>query len=239
MSTAMVGTRHGSRHGWCGPVRGLVALMVGALALGGVLLVGGHDAGAAAKKTTAKVSDATMAWGVSQYVLGANPAATSLAEVQLAESPTTFTEGTGWEFSDGAGTYDTKTGAMTIAFPGALEFGNTNAGNYGFKFASPTLALDATGTGTLTVDFSARPTGGGPFGAATKVVVVDVTGATPTTTKKHVEVEVTPTAFADPLFVATADLSAFFKPTGSSSDSFKPPAPITVEFDYKVKKPKS
>ena len=221
----------------------LVAVVVAALAAALTLAgsaTGLTTAGAAtAKKSTAKVSNAEMTWTVSGYVMGANPAAMSLAEVRVATAPATFDGTTGWTFEKGKGTYDTKSGATTLAFKGGLEFGNTAAGNYGFKFDNPVLALDATGTGTLTVDFSSRPVGGGPYGAVSEVVVVDITGATPITKKTNVTITAAPTAFAEAYLAATADLSAFFKATGSSNDGIKAPAPITVEFSYKVAKPKS
>lgn len=227
-------------------VRAVAALVAGMLALGGALLVGGNAAEAAAtKSSTTKVQDATLAWTVSQYVMGANPAAPSLAEVRQAEAPATFVAATGWQFTDGTGTYDTKTGAMTLSFTGALEFGNVNAGNYAFKYANPTLTLDAAGAGTLSADVSLRPVGASVFDAPARIVVVDITGASPTTTKakkktyRHVEVTADPTAFSDQVVTAAADLGAFFKATGSQSDGFKPPDPLTAAFDYKLKQAKS
>jgi hypothetical protein len=213
--------------------------VVAVLALGGLTQVGG-DAGAASKKSaTTKVSDATMAWSVSAYVLTPNVATLSVAEVQSAEAPATFTAGTGWAFSDGTGTYDPRTGATTLDFTGAIEFGNTSRGNYGFKLANPSLVLDKTGTGTLSADVSVRPAGGAPYGTATKTVVLDVTGASPEATKKHVDIAVTPTAFAAPFIAAVGELASHFQASGSSNDPNKPPAPITVGFDYKAKKAKS
>ncbi|HEX5588231.1 MAG TPA: HtaA domain-containing protein [Acidimicrobiia bacterium] len=228
------------------PGRAVAVLVAGVLALGSVLFVGGSAAEAAAtKSSTTKVEDATLAWTVSQYVMGANPAVPSLSEVRRAEAPATFVAATGWQFTDGTGTYDTKTGAMTLSFPGALEFGNVNTGNYAFKYANPTLTLDATGAGTLSADVSLRPVGASAFDAPARIVVVDVTGASPTTTKakkkteKHVEVTVDPTAFSDQMVTAAAELGAFFKATGSQNDGLKPPDPLTAAFDYKVKKAKS
>ena len=124
-------------------------------------------------------------------------------------------------------------------FKGGIEFGNTNAGNFGFKLTNPTVTLDATGNGTVSADVAVRPTGGGPYGTAARTDVVTITGATPTKTKKNVTVTLTPTAFADPFLAATADLVAFFKPTGSPSDANKPPEPITLSFAYKAKPAKS
>jgi Htaa len=213
----------------------LIAVLIAVVAVGGLALVVGQDAGAA-KKKEAKVSDGTMTWSVSNYVLTANPATLSVAEVHNAETPATFADGAGWTFTDGAGTYDAKTGAMTVAYPGALEFGNTSRGNYAFKFANPTFVLDATGSGTLTADVSVRPAGATAYNAASKIIVVNVTGATPTKSKNHVEVTAAPSAFSDPLFAATADLASHFRASGSSNDPNKPPAPIKVAFDYKVKK---
>jgi hypothetical protein len=224
--------------------RGVAASVTGVLALGGVLLGGGGVADAAASKTSTKVADASLTWTVSQYVMGANPAAGSLAETRTAEPPATFNATTGWQFADGTGTYDTKTGASTVSFTGALVFGNTNAGNYAFKYASPVMTLDATGAGTLTAEVSSRPAGAPAFGTATRITVVDITGATATTTKKnkttqHVEVTAAPTVFSEAVITAAGDLGAFFKATGSSNDGIKPPSPITLAFDYKVKKAKS
>ena len=225
--------------------RRAVAAVAAVAALTGTVLVGGQAgastpaASSKAKANIAKVSDGTLAWGVSKYVLGANPAVMSLAETQKAEPPATVVVGTGWKFTDGTGTYDTKTGATLVSFPGALEFGNTSFGNYGFKFAEPTVALDAAGNGTLSADVSVRPAGAAAFGAAAETVIANITGATPTKTKKNVTVTLTPTAFADPLLAAAGDLSPFFKPTGSSNDGNKPPEPITLSFAYKAKAKKS
>jgi hypothetical protein len=221
--------------------RAVATLVVAAVAVGGLSLVSGNEAGAAskAKKNEAKVSNATMAWAVSQYVLVPNFASLSVAEVHNSEPPATFAEGTGWTFTDGKGTYNTKSGAMTVAFPGSLEFGNTSRGNYSFKFASPTFALDATGTGTLTADVSVRPAGATAYNPSSKVVVVDVVGTEPTKTKNEVTVTAAPTAFSAPLIAAVGDLAAHFQTSGSSNDANKPPAPITVEFGYKVKSSKS
>jgi hypothetical protein len=216
------------------------AVVAAVLVLGGLSLVGVGDAGAASKKSSAaKVSDATMSWAVSAYVLTPNVATLSVAEVQNAEAPATFSAGTGWEFTDGTGTYDPKTGATTLEFTGALEFGNTSRGDYGFKIANPSLVLDKSGTGTLSADVSLRAAGGAPFGTATKTVVVDVTGASPEATKKHVDIAVTPTAFAAPFLAAVGELASHFQASGSSNDANKPPAPIAVAFDYKAKKAKS
>jgi hypothetical protein len=216
--------------------RRAAAVLVAAV-LAGALLVGGQGAGAAdtRKAATAKAADGTLTWGVSGYALGANPSAMSLSEVHVAEAPATFVAGTGWQFEDGAGTYDAKTGAMTISFPGALEFGNTSFGNYGFKFAQPTVTLDASGNGTLSADVSVRGANGAAFGAPSKIVIANLSDATPTKTKKHVTVTVTPTGFADPLIIAAGELSPFFKATGSTNDAIKAPAPATVAFAYKAK----
>lgn len=214
--------------------RALAVLMIAVVAVGGLALVG--PAGAASKKKDAKVSDATMTWAFSNYVLNANPATLSVSEVHDAEAPATFTAGTGWTFTDGTGTFNPKTGATTITYPGAMEFGNTSRGNYGFKLANPTFTLDKSGAGTLTADLSLRPAGATAFNPAAKVVVLDITGTTPTKTKNHAEITATPTAFSSAFVTAAADLASHFQASGSANDPNKPPAPITVAFDYKVKK---
>src|SRR5262245_31273565 len=183
--------------------RALRTLVTAILAVGlGFGLVGGTAAAAtpAAKSTDAKVAkvkDATLAWGVSKYVLGANPAVTSLSESARAEAPATFTVGTGWQFSAGTGSFDPKTKATTATFDGAIEFGNTNSGNYGFKLSDPTVTFDAAGNGTVSADVALRPVGGGPFAAPSRIDVATISGAVPTATKKRATVTVTPTAFAD------------------------------------------
>lgn len=217
------------------PRRAFAVLIAAMLTLSGLGLVA-TPAGAASKKASATVSDATMTWTVSSYVLTPNPATLSVSEVHTAETPATFADGTGWTFTDGTGTFNPKTGAMTVTFPGALEFGNTSRGNYSFKFANPVFTLDAKGAGTLTADVSVRPAGATAFNPAAETVVVDITGVTPSKTKKQVEVTATPTAFSSALVTAAGELAAHFQPTGSANDANKPPAPITVEFSYKVKK---
>ena len=75
--------------------RALAVLVAGVLAVG-ALLVGGHEADAkTAKVTAAKAADGTLSWSVSPYVMGANPAAPSLAEVRAAEPPATYAAGDG------------------------------------------------------------------------------------------------------------------------------------------------
>lgn len=216
----------------------VAAQVVALLVVAGLALVGAAGAGAAAKKSApAKVRDATMTWAVSNYVLTPGFATMSVAEIQQAEPPATFTAGTGWEFVDGSGTYDPKTGATKLAFAGAIEFGNTSRGNYGFKIADPSLVLDKNGAGTLSAEVSVRPPGGAPFGTASKVVVVDVTGGSPTASKQHVDISVTPAAFAEPFLTAVgSELASHFTASGSSNDPDKPPAPITTAFDYMLKK---
>lgn len=199
------------------------------------LALGAPTAGAASK-ATAKASNGEMAWAFSNYVLTPNPATLSVSEVHNAEAPATFTDGTGWTFTDGAGTFDPKTGALAVDFPGAIEFGNASRGNYAFKLANPTIELDAEGAGTLTAEFSLRPAGATAYNAASRIVVLDINGAEPTKTKKTVEVTAAPTAFSSELVTAAADLAAHFQATGSANDANKPPAPITLTFDYKVKK---
>lgn len=214
--------------------RSFAAPLVALLAVAGLALLG--PAAGAASKTTAKVSNGEMAWAFSNYVLTPNPATLSVSEVHTAEAPATFTDGTGWTFTDGTGTYDPKSGALAVEFPGAIEFGNTSRGNYAFKLANPAIELDADGAGTLTAEFSVRPAGATAFNAASRIVVLDITGADPTKTKKTVEVTAAPTAFSSELVTAAADLAAHFQATGSANDANKPPAPITLTFDYKVKK---
>ncbi len=219
------------------PRVGAATLVVALLACGAVVATAGElGAAAKTKQRAAKVSDATMTWAVSNYVLTPGFATLSVAEVQQAEPPATFTTGTGWEFTDGRGTYNPKSGATKLAFTGAIVFGNTTRGDYGFKIADPVLVLDKSGSGTLTAAVSVRPPGGAPFGAATDVVVVDVTGADPVAKKQHVELAVTPTAFAQPFLTAVGDLATHFQASGSANDPNKPPAPITAAFDYTVKK---
>lgn len=217
-------------------MRAVLAVGLCVLAMAGLLAAGVPGAGAASKKTTAKASDGTMTWAFSNYVLVANPATLSVSEVHEAEEPATFDAGTGWTFTEGKGTFDPKTSAMMIAFPGSLEFGNTSRGNYAFQIANPTFTLDADGAGTLTADVSVRPPGATAYNPSSRIAVVDVTGATTKKTKKRVEVRAAPTAFADAFLGATTDLALHFRPTGSSNDPNKPPAPISVEFAYKVKK---
>jgi hypothetical protein len=214
--------------------RAITALLIPLVAITGLTLVG--SAAGAVSKITAKASNGEMAWAFSNYVLTPNPATLSVSEVHNAEAPATFAGGTGWTFTGGTGTFVPKTGALAIEFPGAIEFGNTSRGNYAFKLANPAVELDAEGAGTLTAEFSLRPAGATTYNAASRIVVLEITGAQSTKTKKTVEVRATPTVFSSELVTATADLAAHFQPTGSANDANKPPAPITLTFDYKVKK---
>ena len=173
---------------------------------------------------------------VKDLAMQAGNATLSVSEVHDAEAPATFTDGSGWTFTDGSGTYDRKTGALSVDFPGAIEFGNTSRGNYAFKLASPSIELDDEGAGTLTAEFSVRPAGATAYDAASRLVVLDIVGAESTRTKKTVEVTAAPTEFSSELVAAAADLAAHFQATGSANDANKPPAPITLTFDYKVKK---
>jgi hypothetical protein len=219
---------------------GRLLAVLTAVAVGGALLVGGPATAAAKKATTAKVSDGTLAWGVSKYVLGANPAVTSLSAGAKAVPPATYTAGTGWELTDGTGTFATKTGATTVTFKGAIEFGNTDTGNFGFQLASPTVTLDGSGNGTLSADVAVRLAGVATFPPATRTDVVTITGATLAKTKKRVTMTVTPTGFSDAFLAAATDqLSPFFTATGSANDVNKPPEPFTLSFAYRAKPTKS
>lgn len=231
---------------------GLVALVVGFLALGAALIPtqAAHGEGGGATS----VVGATFDWKVSTYVLTSS----SLAPHGAAGAPATYDATTGWHFTGGTGTYDSSTGALSLAFTGSMTFGNQNQGGYGIRFLDPVLTI-AGGTGTITADVSIRPSGGtaGTFGTPVADVTVAEFSASTTSLGGHVQLTITPDFDVSDLQLPNAQTGAVptyeqrqfpqslidtvgtslrghFRqtgaPTASASDLNKPPVAFTVGF---------
>lgn len=210
--------------------------------------------GAYADSTEA--SGATLSWRVSEQVWTAS----SLQPEHGVEAPATLDE-VAWHFSGGTGTYDPDTGATSLAFSGALSFGNHTQGNYGFRFADPVFTVGADGVGTLTVDLSTRGPGGAPPAPLTSfgtpipdITVATFTVAGATVTDGHVEMTIQPD------FILRTDLTPENNPnefrqfpqslvsilSGAFLGHFrqtavnqgvKAPSPITIAFDFEGEDP--
>jgi len=227
------------------PVRvAIVALVVGFLALGALLVPGGPARGDEA--STVDVSGATLSWRLSEYVF-TNPASFG---IRTAEAPATI-DADAWHFTGGTGTYDSTTGAVSVAFEGRMNFGNTAAGNYEIQFDDPTFVVDAGGAGRLLADVYVRGPGSAPLTLKGSDVVVSTFTASTLALGGHVQLTVTPDFPARPdqsptatytqgqfpqtlLDAVGASFAAHFRQTGavtpSANDLLKPPAPITLAF---------
>lgn len=91
-----------------------------------------------------------LTWRVSQQVWTSS----SLAGAHDTGEPAVKTD-EGFNFPETTeATYDPVTGAGQIDFPGYLEMGNTNQGNYRIRIADPSIVLHVDGTGELVADVS-------------------------------------------------------------------------------------
>ena len=198
-----------------------------------------------------EVSAGTLDWGISSHV----ETSASLNGARSAGSPVTD-DGSQWHFSDGTGSYDPDTGALDLALPGDLEFGNSLRGNYGFRLSNVSVHVDDAGDGRIEADVTVRPSFQ-PYGApVTDVTIVTFRDATGVAADGSVTWSVTPDtepvpAGATPAFedaqqfpqsfldAVTADFEAHFRQTSDAgaddaANVAKLPAPLTFSVEHEA-----
>jgi hypothetical protein len=186
-------------------------------------------------------ADNSLTWKLSQH----SWASSSLAPSHQAGVPAHKEPANGWVFPLASNaTYNPATGAMQLNFAGSLTLGNVNQGGYRIMLANPTITVDAADNGTVKADVSYCASTAdclnpwiGPVNAT--ITTFNLPDASVTASGLERSFTVTPfwatvgnrfhQEFLDAL---PASLRAHFRATGSSSDVNKPPAPLTVEFDY-------
>lgn len=200
------------------------------------------------------VTSGELAWKVSTHVR----VSSSLQPEIGAQAPAVNGDGT-WTFPTlTSGNYDPDTGATELVFAGGLEFGNIIQGNYGVKLTDVQIHVDGEGQGRLQADVNTRgpgaPLGKSAWGTPSQdVTVVDFTVAAGDVTDDGSTVTWTiapdfPLQTTDPAFegarqfpdsfvAAVGEASGHFKESGTVAEPNptnpdKPPAPITVAFDY-------
>jgi hypothetical protein len=199
-------------------------------------------------------ADGSILWKVSQQAWTAS----SLQPAHAAGAPATL--GTdGWSFPSTAVSYDPATGITDVAGAGSLTLGNIVQGGYRIHLADPSIHVDATGAGSLSagVSYCASTAVCADPGPNTPVRVVVANFSVPeaaiTDTGSHVSWTVTPDypSQNDPtwptfgqfpqtfLDALPASLQGHFRdsasgtpPAPSAANANKPPAPLTVSFDY-------
>lgn len=224
--------------------RALLAVLV-ALAASPLVL-----AGSAAAAPT-EVSAGTFDWAISSHV----ETSASLNGARAAGAPATD-DGAQWHFTDGTGTYDEDTGALDLALPGDLEFGNSIRGNYGFRLTDVSVHVDDAGSGRVEADVTVRPPFQ-PYGTpVADVTVVTFRGASGVAADDSVTWTVTPETEAVPdgaepafegaqqfpqtfLDAVTGDFEDHFRQTADAgaddpANASKLPAPFTFSIDHEA-----
>ncbi len=207
-------------------------------------------AGSAAAAPT-EVSLGTLDWAISSHV----ETSASLNGARGAGAPTTD-DGAQWHFTAGTGSYDPDTGALDLALPGTLEFGNSLRGNYGFVLANVSVHVDDAGDGRIEADVTVRPSFQ-PYGTpVTDVTVVTFSGASGVVADDSVTWTVTPDTDAVPadappafagaqqfpqsfLDAVTADFEDHFRQTAAdgaadASNVAKLPAALTFSVEHET-----
>jgi hypothetical protein len=141
--------------------------------------------------------------------------------------------------------YDRITGATDITFDGSVTMGNVVQGGYRIMFDNPRIIIDEDNNGEIRADVSYCVSTAaclnpwiGPALDVTLTTFVTSPGSI-TDTGSTVSWTFTPEYTSvgnqfDQELIDALDVSlrGHFRNTGSGSDANKPPAPITVEFDY-------
>jgi hypothetical protein len=182
-----------------------------------------------------------LTWKISQHAW----ASSNLSPAHQMGAPAIKDPVNGFVFPPSSVYYRPATGEMDVEFDGSVTLGNFVQGGYRIMLDNPTIEVDAAGNGTVRADVSycasaadcLNPMVGPVIGA--KITTFFLPDPAVTDTGTHVEFTVTPfwsTAgnqfhqeFLDALPVT---LQGHFRATGSSLDPNKPPAPLTVAFDY-------
>jgi LPXTG-motif cell wall-anchored protein len=217
---------------------------------------------AAADPPVTTVTSGQLDWAVSAYVGSSSSLAVRAAEAPATDVPSSPKS---WRFPTiTSASYDPATGATDLRFSGAITFGNTAQGNYGFRLSDLEVVVDAADTGRVVADVQTRGPGPGSFGTAVADVTV-VTFTLPdsavTDDGQSVSWTVTPdyplqssgTTFATPAFSGARQFPDSFlaavgagfhghfsdsinQGTGqpSSTNASKPPSSMAVAFAYDV-----
>lgn len=182
-----------------------------------------------------------LTWKISQHAWSSS----NLSPAHQMGAPATKDPANGFVFPYASVYYRPATGEMNIQFDGSVTLGNFVQGGYRIMLDNPSVQVDAAGNGTVRADVSycasaadcLNPMVGPVVGA--KITTFFLPDPAVTDTGTHVEFTVTPfwstvgnqfhQEFLDALPVT---LQGHFRATGSSLDPNKPPAPLTVAFDY-------
>lgn len=193
---------------------------------------------------TARPADAAadgLTWKISENAWSSS----NLSPAHATGAPATKDPVNGFVFPPASVYYRPATGEMNIAFDGSVTLGNFVQGGYRIVLDNPSVEVDAAGNGTVRADVSycdsaancQNPLIGPTVGA--KITTFFLPDAAVSDTGTHVEYTVTPfwatvgNQFDNEFLNALpASLRGHFRATGSSLDPNKPPAPLTVSFDY-------
>lgn len=133
-----------------------------------ILTAGTLGLGASASHATpGATTGASLTWKVHEcaftgaFVTLANTASDSCFSIREDQTVSGNVQKTsdGWQFSNGTGTYDSRTGKTDLAFDGSLRMGNVNRGNYYIELADPTVSIDTEGSGTLSATLLVKSPG--------------------------------------------------------------------------------
>ncbi len=141
--------------------------------------------------------------------------------------------------------YDRITGATELSFDGSITLGNVMQGGYRIMFDNPRIIIDEDNDGEIHADVSycvsaaacLNPWVGPALDVTLTTFIANPGGITDN--GSHVSWTFTPEYSSvgnqfDQELIDTLDASlrGHFRATGGASDPNKPPAPISVQFDY-------
>lgn len=142
-----------TRRGWCRRLATTAAALTALAPLGGLVR---PDAADAAPVTA---TDAALTWRLTNHAWANeslaytdgpppehDPASEAVAPAVRGDD--------GFEFTADEATFDPATGAAEASFEGSVALGNTNRGGYRVRFGSPTVIVDADGSGEITADLA-------------------------------------------------------------------------------------
>jgi hypothetical protein len=226
--------------------RGRVGRSVATLAASAVGAAGLAVFASAPAAHAEEAFDATLAWGISQYVMTAAPAGqfpnqTYTDGASIADGIVTF--------SQGAGRTDLATGATSVQYHGKAAFART--GSYEIDFTDPQVVVDSSGAGEIVadVDYTIGTGETAETGGADDVVLTTFTAtsdnwdgftlaATPAWsgvatadaygTGKPTEASGYASWAVGSVNTLPSSVRAFFYASGSSSDAKKAPAAFTA-----------
>jgi hypothetical protein len=182
-----------------------------------------------------------LTWKISQQAWTSS----SLAPAHSTDLPATKDPVNGFVLPTESAFFSPLSGAMNVSFDGAVTLGNFVQGNYRIKFENLRVEVDGAGNGVVSADVSYCNPGAcagpwvGPYVGVTLTTFI-LPDAAVTDTGSHVEFTITPEwasvgqQFDQAFLNSIPPYASHFRATGSPSDPLKPPAPLTVSFDYTV-----